>query len=171
MPFDQMLANATVNLGPWWPAVKAILALCGLCLFLKGLHGLAAGRGGRGGLSRQLWYLLPAALLVNNGALLDALSHSLLGAPSVAGLSFQAPGHPARNLIQFAVHLVALIGLIGIGRGIMLLRMVGERPGAMAPALTHVIGGILCVNLVPTLKLVAGTLGQDALDLLTAITG
>ncbi|MDR2340319.1 MAG: hypothetical protein LBF40_09355 [Deltaproteobacteria bacterium] len=170
MPHDGIISNLAPHLQEWWVAIRTILSLCGFLLFLWGLSGLAKDRERRG-LARNVLILVCAVLLINNGPLLDALSYSVIGSQSVKSLSYQAPPHPAKHYIQFAVHLVAIIGLIGIGRGVLMLKDMGAQPGRLGTALAHIVGGILCVNLVETLKIMARSMGSETLDLITAITG
>ena len=115
--------------------------------------------------------LTAGVLLINSGPLMDALAGALFGTGSVKSLSYQAPGHPARLYIEFAVHLTALVGLVGIGRGVLMLKDADRGPGRLSAALAHIFVGIICVNLVAFLKAVGRSMGQDVLGLITAITG
>ncbi|MDR1165836.1 MAG: hypothetical protein LBO66_08220 [Deltaproteobacteria bacterium] len=170
MPQDNILANILPSLANWWTAIVAILTLAGFALFLSGLLKLA--NQGRGISFGSIFLtLLAGILLINLPAFLDSLALSLFGEGSVQSLSYKAPDHPARFYIQFAVYLVALVGLVGIGRGLILLKNSPERPGLMGRALVHIFGGILCVNLVTTLKFMAQSLGGDAMDIVLSIFG
>ena len=61
--------------------------------------------------------------------------------------------------------IVVFVRLIGVGafmRGIVLFSRVGSEQsqhGAMSKSLLHVIGGVLCVNVVGTLELLKNILG------------
>jgi hypothetical protein len=170
MPHDNVIANLIPHIAAWWGTITVILTLCGFLLFMWSITSLAA-KNGRRSTGRIILALVSAILLVNIGGLLDALSATLLGGESVHSLSYQAPDHPARYYIQFAIYLVALIGLIGIGRGIIILKDCQDQPGRLTAALAHIFGGILCVNLVATLKIMGRSMGREVLELITSITG
>jgi hypothetical protein len=73
--------------------------------------------------------------------------------------------------VELGVYLVALAGLLGIGRGLVLLQAVPHGQGQLGRAMTHLAGGILCVNLVPALKVLGASLGPDILGLVEAVLG
>ena len=61
-----------------------------------------------------------------------------------------------------AIAIVRVIGLISLVKGLVILsRSVGQsvQPGTFSRGLMHVIGGILAINVVGTLKVIGGTLG------------
>ncbi|MDR2611360.1 MAG: hypothetical protein LBG06_00435 [Deltaproteobacteria bacterium] len=170
---DDMLANLIPHLQGWWGALSAALCLAGLAIVVCGVASLA--RGAACGRARP-WAAAAFAvgagiLLVNLPGFLDSLAQSVFGHASVQGLSYRPPEHPARHYVQFAVHLLALVGLAGVGRGLLLLRDSPERPGQLGRALVHIAGGTLCVNFVPTLRILGRSLGQDVASVIAAITG
>ena len=170
MPGESVMEALLPHLESWWGALRAIMACSGFVLFLWAVARMAAP-GGQRFLGRFVFTLICAVLLINSGGLLDALAGALFGTGSVKSLSYQAPGHPAGDYIQFAVHLVALIGLIGVGRGVLMLKDLDRQPGRLGGALAHIFGGIICVNLVSFLKALGGSMGSGVLELITAITG
>ena len=171
MPYGNMLENLIPHLDAWWGAITAIFYLIGFGLFLLSLAALA-GSSGRGRPWGELFLSMAAgALLLNTPSLLDGLAGTIFGGTSVKGLSYAAPDHPARAYVEFAMHLIALLGLMGIGRGILILKDSPVRPGELGRAFTHIIGGILCVNLPSTLRMLGETLGGEARDVIGALTG
>ncbi|MDR1041839.1 MAG: hypothetical protein LBR80_17085 [Deltaproteobacteria bacterium] len=171
MPHDTVLANLTPHLQGWWGAVTAILCLCGFAIVVGGIVALAR-TGGRAGAWGAVAFAAGAgALLVNLPGFLDSLALSIFGHGSVQGLDYRPPEHPARHYVRFAVHMLALVGLVGVGRGLFLLKDSPQRPGQLGRALVHIFGGILCVNFTATLRIIGTSLGPDALGVITAITG
>ncbi|MDR2459961.1 MAG: hypothetical protein LBE38_04135 [Deltaproteobacteria bacterium] len=171
MPFDNILSNVLPHLSGWWNAIVVIFYLLGLSLFLFSLARLAATDGRKRPWGELILTLGAGVLLINTPQLLDALASSLFGHSSVKSLSYTPPEHPARVYVQFAFHLIALVGLIGVGRGIILLKDFTIRPGQLGRALTHIFGGILCINLLSTLKMLARTMGGDVESFVTKIIG
>ncbi|MDR1080035.1 MAG: hypothetical protein LBQ79_03505 [Deltaproteobacteria bacterium] len=171
MPHDTILANLTPHLQEWWGAVTALLCLAGFAITVAGVAALARGGGRAGRWGAVVFAVAAGVLLVNLPGFLDSLAMSLFGHGSVQGLTYSPPEHPARDYVRFAVHLLALVGLVGVGRGILLLKDSPERPGQLGRALVHIAGGILCVNFPATLKIIGRSLGSDAMGVITSITG
>jgi intracellular multiplication protein IcmC len=67
--------------------------------------------------------------------------------------------------VRAIVMFVQLVGLIGFFRGILLLKALGQNGGqnqnGFGQALTHIIGGILAINVVMTAGLIASTFGME----------
>jgi hypothetical protein len=171
MPQDTVLATLTPHLQGWWGAVTALLCLAGFAITVMSVAALARGGGRAGRWGAAVFAAAAGVLLVNLPGFLDSLAATLFGHGSVQGLTYSPPEHPARHYVRFAVHLLALVGLVGVGRGILLLKDAPDRPGQLGRALVHIAGGILCVNFTATLKIIGRSLGSDVLGVITAVTG
>jgi hypothetical protein len=110
-------------------------------------------------------------LFLNVPSFLDALSQTFLGQNSIQALSYQPPATEAQTYVQFAVFLTAIVGLIGLGRGLWLLKDSAQSQGFLARGLVHIFGGIVCVNLVETIRLIAQALGGGLPETVRAIFG
>ena len=64
-----------------------------------------------------------------------------------------------------------IIGLIGIVRGLCLLRDTPNQPKNFSRAFVHMIGGIIAVNLVEFLRGIGATLGGDVQSHINTILG
>jgi hypothetical protein len=171
MPYDNMLTNILPPLDSWWGTIVVILRVLGFGLFLKGIFGLASGERGRKSAGNLIMTMAAGILLLNTPLLLDGLAATIFGSVSPSSLSYAAPEHPARVYVQFAVHLIAVLGLVGVGRGIIILKDGASRPGELGRALAHVIGGSLCVNLVTTLRFLGNSFGGGMRGVMDAILG
>jgi hypothetical protein len=168
MPHDNLIANILPHLSIWWDTLVIVLAFLGVLIFIGSLAKLAGRERSWG---RIFLALASGVLLINLPSFLDSLAFTIFSENSVLSLSYRPPEHPAKYYIQFAIFVVALVGLIGIGRGIILLKDSGSQPGQLGRALVHIFGGILCVNFVSTLKIMGRSLGGDVLDVIVAIVG
>lgn len=165
-----LLQNLIPHLEAWWGPITLIAAAIGLALAVSGLTGLALGNGERRW--KAFASLLSGVLLINLPELMDVLSQTILSADSASPLSYAAPrNHPAGNLVRVSVLVIGLVGLIGVARGVYLLRLAPAEGGGPARALVHLIGGILCVNLVEFLKLLAASLGGEVEAIIATIVG
>ncbi|MDR2198113.1 MAG: hypothetical protein LBR53_01415 [Deltaproteobacteria bacterium] len=170
MTKEGVLENLLPHLQALWGTIGAVIVFLGFILFLWNVYllSVSSGRPSRG---RIILSLFCGVLLLNIGELLDALAFSLFQTESARSLSYVAPDHPAKSYIEFAFHLVALVGLVGVGKGVLILKDGPERPGRLGLAAVYVISGILCVNLESALKMIGRSMGRETLNLITAITG
>jgi hypothetical protein len=148
------------------------VALIGLALVVKGLAGLAGLAARPDG--RRLGAFLALAsgiLLINFPELLDALSQTILGRDSADALSYRPPANPAAGYLRLVFLVVAIVGLVGVARGVYILRLTGGEGGGLPRALVHMVGGILCLNLPEFLRLLAASVGGEVEALVSAIIG
>ncbi|MDR1486765.1 MAG: hypothetical protein LBT62_02045 [Deltaproteobacteria bacterium] len=167
---QDLLLNLIPHLETWWGVLEVIVAAIGLFLVVSGLVGLSGRQDG--GKKRALLTLIAGTLMLNAPSLLDAFAQTLFTQNSAEVLSYHPPdSNPASGYIRLAVLAVALTGLIGVARGLYLMRLSPGEGGGLARALVHMTGGVICVNLVEFLKLLAASLGGDVEILVTSILG
>ena len=81
------------------------------------------------------------------------------------------PSSPGSIYIQFAVYAIASIGVIGIARGLCLIRDTPNQSMNLSRGLVHLFGGILAVNLVTFLRGLGATVGGDVQTYIANIIG
>ncbi|MDR3135651.1 MAG: hypothetical protein LBU69_06120 [Deltaproteobacteria bacterium] len=166
---QDIFANLIPHLESWWAVLVAIISLIGLCLVIKGLMGLS-GRP-REKAKRAFLTLLSGIILLNSPEFMDILAQTLFSQDSAEILSYRPPGHAGSGIIRLVVLVVGLTGLIGIARGVYILRLTGGEGGGLPRALAHIAGGILCVNLVDFLRLLAFSLGGEIESIVSSVVG
>jgi uncharacterized membrane protein len=169
MNTSDILANLIPHLESWWTVLTVIVSLIGLALLVIGLLGLSKVQAE--GKKKAFLTLLAGVLLLNSPEFMDVLAQSLFSHDSAEVLSYRPPTGAAAGLIRLAVLVVGLVGLIGVARGIYLLKLAPGEGGGVPRALVHIIGGILCVNLVEFLRLLAASLGGEVESIVSAILG
>ena len=90
---------------------------------------------------------------------------------SEQALSYSPPASPGSVYIQFAVYGIATVGVIGIIRGLCLLRDTPNQAMNFSRCIVHLFGGILAVNLVTFLRGIGGTLGGDVQTTIVKLIG
>ena len=90
---------------------------------------------------------------------------------SEQSLSYSPPGHPGSVYIQFAVYAIATVGIIGIARGLCLLRESSRQAMSFSRGIVHIFGGIIAVNLVTFLRGIGATIGGDVQAYIAKILG
>jgi hypothetical protein len=80
-------------------------------------------------------------------------------------LNGQAMGAQFQTAVNAALSFVQIIGFIAFVRGWMIMKKVVEGGGnvSMAQGMTHIIGGVLAVNIAPFLKIMDTTFGTNLL--------
>ena len=73
--------------------------------------------------------------------------------------------------LQPAVYAIATVGLIGIARGLCLMRDTPNQPMNLSRGLVHLFGGIIAVNLVTFLRGIGATIGGDVQTYIARIIG
>jgi hypothetical protein len=73
--------------------------------------------------------------------------------------------------VEFSIRLIAILGLLGVGRGILILKDSARNPGNFGRAMVHIIGGVLCVNFQATLRMLGNSLGAEFKDVIDVLTG
>ena len=169
-----IIANLIPLLVPWWSTIVQIGRLLGIIVFAIGVKNLAAeGRhhqGHRGG-----WNGIVAGLLmVNITGFLDAVAQSTLSGSSQNGLEGYNPSHgsdPSALYVQFGIYVVMLVGLVGVIRGLFLIKQSAEDGRQMGSAITHIVGGTMGVNVEAFLKMLASSMGGDIASAINKILG
>ena len=64
-----------------------------------------------------------------------------------------------------------IVGLIGIARGLTMLRDTPSKPSNFSRGMIHLFGGIIAVNLVTFLRGIGATVGGDVQSYITTILG
>ena len=90
---------------------------------------------------------------------------------SEQALSYSPPASPGSVYIQFAVYGIATVGVIGIIRGLCLLRDTPNQAMNFNRCIVHLFGGIIAVNLVTFLRGIGATLGGDVQTTIVKIIG
>ncbi|MDR2386801.1 MAG: hypothetical protein LBE80_04345 [Deltaproteobacteria bacterium] len=166
---QDLLTNLIPHLESWWSVLGLIITFIGLALLVKGLIGLASRV--QGGSKGAFLTLLCGVILINCPEFMDVLAQSLFNQNSAQVLSYRPPNHAASGLFRLVVLVVGLTGMIGLARGVYILRLTGGEGGGLPRALVHIAGGILCVNLVDFLRILAVSLGGEVQSVVTSILG
>jgi intracellular multiplication protein IcmC len=157
------------NLGVMGDIVQAIAIIMGLGLFMAGIFKLKRYGEMRTMMSHHMTIAAPL-LMLTGGIMLLCLPFML----HTALLNFWSINNPTQysggssgweQIVPVVIVFVRLIGVGAFMRGILLFsRSGGEQAqhGTMAKALLHLLGGILCVNIVGTVRLLEGIFGYTS---------
>lgn len=154
------------NLGVMGNIIQSISIIMGLGLFMAGIFKLKRYGEMRTMMSHHMTIAAPLLMLVG-GVMLLCLPFVL----HTALLNFWSSSNPAQyspsgssweQMIPAVVVFVRLIGVGAFMRGLVLFSRAGgeqSQHGTMSKALLHILGGILCVNIVGTIRLVKAIFG------------
>lgn len=167
----QMIINLSQSLGSMWKLVTAGAYLCGVAFTAIGVFHLKAYGELRTMMATQTNIKRPITLFIVAGVFmyLPEAAHVLMMSsfgyssplspigytgPSFAGLSQQA--------MVAMVAVVQFVGLIAFVRGWYIIAK-STQPGSqstMGKGFTHIIGGLLAINIVGTQQVISLTLGS-----------
>lgn len=122
----------------------------------------------RGEVSGPMVFIVVGAMMVYLPSTIDASLVTIYGSSSTStiqdmiGYAGSGLDQKWRQVSEIVVIYLKLIGLIAFIRGWIILSKMGHagsQPGSIAKGITHVIGGILLINLIDTINLFATTFG------------
>ena len=161
---DNYVANVIPHLQQWWPVLVRLAYLIGVSFAVMSL-GQAVSHKHRFNRSTAVWTFVCAVLLLNLPALMDSLSMTVFNQSSEQSLSYSPPSSPG------SVYAIATVGVIGIARGLCLMRDTPNQPMNLSRGIVHLFGGILAVNLVTFLRGIGATIGGDVQTYIARILG
>jgi hypothetical protein len=170
MPHDNIIQNIIPHLAAAWGYLRLGFVVIGLGLLIWSLWQMAVKSPNHG--QGRVWAALTIGILfINIPGFLDTMAQTVIGQNSVQALSYQPPSNPAQAYVRFTVFVAAIVGLLGLGRGLWLLKDSTQDKGHLARGLVHIIGGIFCINLVETIRLIAQALGGSLPEVVRTIFG
>ena len=167
---ENYVANVIPHLQQWWNVIIILAYLIGIALAMLSCV-QAVSRRNRNARSMAVWTFFSAVLLLNLPALMDSLAMTVFQQSSEQSLSYSPPSSPGSVYIQFAVYAIMTVGVIGIARGICLLRDSQSHASNVARGIVHLFGGILAVNIVTFLRSLGATVGGDVQSYISTIIG
>ena len=167
---ENYVANVIPHLQQWWPVFVRLAYLIGVVFAVVALA-QAVSQKQRFNRSLAVWSFFCAVLLLNLPTLMDSLSMTVFNQTSEQTLSYSPPSSPGAVYIQFAVYAIATVGIIGIIRGLCLLRDTPNQAMNFSRCIVHLFGGIIAVNLVTFLRGIGATLGGDVQTTIAKILG
>ncbi len=167
---EDYISNVIPHLQEWWPVIIILTYMVGVGFAvvscIQAIHHKQ-----RSTRSIALWTFFCAVLLLNLPAFMDSLSMTVFNQTSEQTLSYNPPSSIGSVYIQFAVYAIATVGIIGIVRGICLMRDTPNQAMNFSRGIVHLFGGIIAVNLVTFLRGIGATIGGDVQTYITTILG
>lgn len=172
--FLEACTSIAQSLQPFYPLVRATSVLAGFAIM-----GLALASLRRTGEYRhraalpQLAAFLTGALLASFTSVVDALTMSVFAesAPSdMASVSVGSVGG-LEPMIRLAVTIVMLVGAYQVVKGLVLLKEAALGARTFWPATTHILGGVLCLNIKTFMLALGSTVGGTLESTVRALLG
>ncbi len=172
---DEMVVALMKDISRPLGNVIAIFAyIAGAILTVVGLHRLTKssqeGPRGPSGMG-TIGTFVSAAILLSSSQVLAALSNSIFGSDTVSnyaeifGFTSAAPVDHAQNVVSAILAFMMLVGLISFLRGVFVLRGFSDGNSQMSlmGGLSHIIAGVLAINLGPLVNAIQTTLGVSVI--------
>jgi intracellular multiplication protein IcmC len=167
--FDQMMASLQSSIEPVQELVTGAAYLIGLMFFLRALYHLKVYGEMRTMMSSDTsvkepaMYILVGAVFVYLPTFYDIISQTTFGNTNILAYSELSATNSAQygDALVTVLMLVRLIGVIAFIRGWIILAKgsgKGQQP-AWAKGITHILGGIMAINIVGTTQIFMTTFG------------
>jgi len=165
-------ARLAADLAPFYDVIAAVSVLTGFGMIGAALLRLRlAGREGRSP-HAALAGLFAGALLVSFRTAVDMLTGSLFASSAPEGLAtVETGGGPLADMIRLALVVVMLVGFYQTARGFVLLKRAADGGDCFWRAVTHIAGGVVCINIRQFMLALGQTAGGVLNDAVTRLLG
>jgi hypothetical protein len=175
---DEMVVALVTDIsGPLGNLFSAFAYIAGAVLLIVGLHRLtkSSQEGPRGPATIGTFgTFLSAAILLSSSQVMHAISstffnndsHEVAVYAEIFGMNSVAPVDHAEDVVTAILAFMMIVGVISFLRGIFVLRGFSDGNSQMTlmGGLSHVIAGVLAINLGPLLTIIQETLGLSGLS-------
>lgn len=175
--FDSDLLAACARLAGevqrFYPLIQATAVLAGFAVVGASLVGLHRRSQDRRPVGPALAGLVVGCLLASFTAVVDALTMSLFASSAPHDLSTVQTGSAAglEEMVGLALTIVMVVGAYQVVRGLVMLKEAAEGARVFWPAVTHIVGGILCLNIRTFLLALGTTFGGSLAEVLNTLLG
>lgn len=173
-----MIGNLTTALGPWWKVVTLAAYFIGFGLVIIGLIKFGNQKQGMtaSGIEIRipLLAIIVGILLLNLMPLLDAISVSTFGSNSISELSYSPGSGVGTNqavMLKFAIYVTQLVGFASVIKGIYGLYSSSHDPRGFWPAISHIFGGFLALNIEQFIRALGATAGGSIQETISKLVG
>lgn len=173
--FSSMLATLTKNAGPVIRLVTATAYVIGLWFIISSIQELKTIGNSQnmqaqthGGISGPIVKFIIGIMLLYLPSTIDITvwtlwQHSAFGSEASSAMSYTPDASdPFSPIKEGAIAVVRVVGYVSFVRGLVTLShssSQGAQPGSFSKGIVHILGGILAINIVETIRIVCGTLG------------
>lgn len=167
--FQSMLTNLAGSYPNIWKLLTAASYVLGFSLCFKSIYTMKiygearAMAASHASMKTPLMYLLAGAALIFIPTTFSTINMTLFATPSILQYSGQGgiPGWTAEST-KALVGLIQIIGLLAFIRGWIYIARAGEQGGQggnVAKGFTHILGGVLAINIVMARDILWNTFG------------
>lgn len=164
---DEVIARFSTNIGALMEMVTGLAFVLGMYMVVKGVLELKRFGEARTMMSSEHGLKKPLILLFVGAALIflpSTINTGLTTLWNEPNLLAYVPEekNPWSQLIANSFLILQFIGVIAFIRGLIKISHLGGhggQPGQFGSAMTHIIGGILCINMYDTVNMILTTIG------------
>ncbi len=164
-------SRLTGSLQRIYPLVKTSGILAGFALIGASLLALKNRQAANRPVLPALAGMACGVLLASVGSFVDALTMAVFreNAPDgISSVSLPSLGG-LEHMVGVAVAIVMVVGAYQVVKGLVLMREAAEGSRTFWPGLTHVLGGVLCINIQTFMTALGATFGGTLQDVISTI--
>jgi len=168
-----VLGNLQGSIGGFIDPIKYISYMLGFILLGIGIMHLRRLNDGPQGNSggRAVATIAVGVILLSIPGFADAMSYTLFGHKTeFLSAVPSGGGDPVGAYISFAVTVVVIVGFYCVVKGLVKLRATGDgREDQWWSGCTHIVGGIICCNIVSFMKIIGSAAGGTIQDVVNKL--
>jgi len=169
---DVMLENINTQLPYLYALISGGVYIFGIVIFIRGVSKLrevaesSSGRAQRSSLTEPLAHMILGVALIYLPTSMDVMLATVYGTSAITPYSGYGPtGGSFNEMAQVIINIVQFVGFIAFVRGLILFHRLGTgqaQQGTFNKGFTHLIGGIIAINVVQFINIIGNTLGITA---------
>lgn len=164
-------ANLANSLQPYYTLFVIATGLMGFAFVGVSLFALRHRAEDKRPVGGALTGVLVGAMLLSFKGIVDMVSVSMFNASAPSSLSVSVGGGDMEPMIRLAVIIVMMVGLFQVIKGLVLLKHSAEGNPKFWSAITHIFGGVLCVNIKTFMTMLGNTIGGPLQSTIVKLLG
>ena len=161
------------SLQPFYPLVRVTSVLTGFLIMGMALAGMRRAPEERRSALPHLAALIIGALLASFTTVVDALTMSVFATSAPHDMSSVSVGSAGglEPMVRLAVTIVMLVGAYQVVKGFIMLKEAAFGARNFWSATTHILGGVLCLNIRTFMLVLGSTVGGTLEDSIRTLLG
>ncbi len=142
----------------WYDPIHYICAFIGFFLIGMSLFAIRRKTEDRRPVGPALTGIIIGGIMLSFMSFVDMVSMSMFN-DTPKGLSTEVRGGELEPMIRLAVLIVMAVGFFQMAKGVVMLKQNSEGAARFWPAVTHILGGAICVNIKLFMNMLGSTFG------------
>ncbi len=166
--------NLANDLADWYGLIHISCLILGIAVMGLSLFSIYRRTEDRRSPGAAIGGVFVGALMLSFTSFVDMVSISMFNDSAPHGLStndIKVAGGELEPMIRLAVIVVMLVGMFQVVKGLVMLKQNAEGAARFWPAVTHILGGVLCINIKTFMLTLGNTIGGPLQETIKKLLG